>query len=422
MLGIALGVAALIVVLSVVNGFQRDVRDRMLSVIPHVELYGNVAGGVRDWPSVAARAKAEQPAQVVAAAPFVAMASLLARGDVMRGAMVRGIDPEAEASVTALGAKEKSRAFVTLQAGQNNVVLGASLARALNVKVGDRLTLMTPARSSASSDDPPVVLGRGGSVVGSTGDTTIESTVATEAPPPAAMRAPLLKTLTVTAVFDSGHHDYDSSYALMHVTDAQTMFGLQGPMGVQLKLKDQQQAPVVARHLATHMGDDVVVSDWTRTNRAWFESVHLQKRMLGLILALIVGVAAFNLVSTLVMTVNDKRADIAILRTLGASPRSVMGIFMVQGAAAGIVGTLMGVALGLLVAWNVGPLVAGLESLLGLKLLPSDIYLISHMPSDPQSRDIVPVALTSMLLALLATLYPSWRASRVDPAQALRYE
>ncbi len=393
MLGIALGVAALIVVLSVVNGFQRDVRDRMLSVIPHVELYGNVAGGVRDWPSVAARAKAEQPAQVVAAAPFVAMASLLARGDVMRGAMVRGIDPEAEATVTALGAQEKSRAFVTLQAGQNNVVLGASLARALSVKVGDRLTLMTPARSSASSDDPP-----------------------------AATRAPLLKTLTVTAVFESGHHDYDSSYALMHVVDAQAMFGLQGPMGVQLKLRDQQQAPVVARHLATHLGDDVVVSDWTRTNRAWFESVHLQKRMLGLILALIVGVAAFNLVSTLVMTVNDKRADIAILRTLGASPRSVMGIFMVQGAAAGIVGTLMGVALGLLVAWNVGPLVAGLESLLGLKLLPSDIYLISHMPSDPQSRDIVPVALTSMVLALLATLYPSWRASRVDPAQALRYE
>jgi lipoprotein-releasing system permease protein len=405
MLGIALGVAALIVVLSVVNGFQRDVRDRMLSVIPHVELYANAAGGLRDWPAVARRAQAEQPAQVVAAAPFVAMASLLARGDVMRGAMVRGIDPVAEAAVTALGAQEKSRAFVTLQEGQNHVVLGASLARALNVKVGDRLTLMTPAQGNPSGDDQPVVLGRRSDP----GATT-------------AARAPLLKTLTVTATFESGHHDYDNSYALMHVADAQALFGLQGPMGVQLKLKDQQQAPVVGRYLATHMGDDVVVSDWTRTNRAWFESVHLQKRMLGLILALIVAVAAFNLVSTLVMTVNDKRADIAILRTLGASPRSVMGIFMVQGAAAGIVGTLMGVALGLLVAWNVGPLVAGLESMLGLKLLPSDIYLISHMPSDPQGRDIVPVALTSMLLALLATLYPSWRASRVDPAQALRYE
>ena len=215
---------------------------------------------------------------------------------------------------------------------------------------------------------------------------------------------------------------FDSSLALIHVTDAARLFRVGGPTGVQLKLRDAQAAQQVADELALSLGPDVRVSDWTRTNRNWFDAVQLEKRMMFIILTLIVAVAAFNLVSTLVMTVTDKQADIAILRTLGASPRSIMTIFMVQGAASGVIGTLSGVGLGLLVAFNIDVIVPAIEALLHTTFLPASVYLISHMPSDPQQGDIVPIALTSLLLAFAATVYPSWRASRVQPAEALRYE
>jgi lipoprotein-releasing system permease protein len=208
----------------------------------------------------------------------------------------------------------------------------------------------------------------------------------------------------------------------MHLDDAQRIFRLEAPSGVRLKIKDSQQARQVASELALQLGNDVIVRDWTRQNRTWFAAVQVEKRMMFIILTLIVAVAAFNLVTTLVMTVTDKRADIAILRTLGASPPSIMAIFVVQGATVGVLGTVSGLLMGLGVAFNIDVIVPAIERLLGASFLPRDIYLISHMPSDPQAADIWPVALISLALAFVATLYPSWRASRVDPAQALRYE
>jgi lipoprotein-releasing system permease protein len=385
MLGIALGVAALIIVLSVMNGFQKEVRDRMLSVIAHVEVYDASGAGFADWHTVAA--KARQHPQVVGAAPFIAAQALIARGDDMRGTVVRGISPPDEATVTDLAAQLKDGVFSRLVPGQWGIVLGGELARAMGVREGDKVTLVAP----------------GGQVT------------------PAGV-VPRLKQLTVVGTFNAGHYEYDAGLALMHVDDAARLFRVGGPTGVQLRLQDVHAARVVADELAETLGPEVSVRDWTRTNRNWFEAVQIEKRLMGIILTLIVAVAAFNLVSTLVMTVTDKQADIAILRTLGASPRSIMGIFMVQGAAAGIIGTLAGVLLGLAVAFNIGVIVPAIERVLQVSFLPGSIYLITRMPSDPQSGDIVPIVAVSLLLAFLATLYPSWRASRVQPAEALRYE
>lgn len=384
MLGIALGVAALIIVLSVMNGFQKEVRDRMLSVVSHIEVYGPGGGPLPDPARTLAEVRAHP--QVVGAAPFVAAQSLLARGEDMRGAIVRGIDPAQEPQVTDLAAASQS-VLRELAPGRFGIVLGAELARNLGVRVGDPVTLIMP----------------GGQVT------------------PAGV-VPRLKQMTVVGTFDSGHYEYDSGLALLHVADAQRMFRLEGPTGVRLKLKDLHQARRVGAELEDRLTGPLVVRDWTRQNRTWFAAVQLEKRMMFIILTLIVAVAAFNLVSTLVMTVTDKRADIAILRTLGASPGSIMGIFVVQGAAVGVIGTAAGLLLGLGVAFNIDVIVPTLERALGASFLPRDIYLISRMPSDPQLADILPVAVISLVLAFVATLYPSWRASRVNPAEALRYE
>jgi lipoprotein-releasing system permease protein len=385
MLGIALGVAALIIVLSVMNGFQKEVRDRMLSVISHVELYAPGAGALADWRATAD--KARRHPRVQGAAPFVGAQALVARGEDMRGALVRGIVPAEEAQVTALAARLRDTTFARLVPGAWNIVLGAELARQLGVREGDAVTIVAP----------------GGQVT------------------PAGI-VPRLKQFTVAGTFEAGHYEYDSALALVHLDDAARLFRVEGPTGLQLKLDDVHAARDVAWQLQQSLGPDVVVRDWTRTNRNWFDAVQIEKRLMFIILTLIVAVAAFNLVSTLVMTVTDKRADIAILRTLGASPRSIMGIFMVQGAAAGVIGTLSGVALGLLVALNIDVIVPAIERVLNVSFLPGSIYLITRMPSEPQSGDIVPIALISLALAFVATLYPSWRASRVQPAEALRYE
>ncbi len=385
-IGIALGVAALIIVLSVMNGFQKEVRDRMLSAIPHVELLSADGAALPDWQALASQARGLP--QVQAAAPFIAVQSLLARGEDMRGVVVRGISPAAEGDVTELASQLKRDGVLdALQPGAWRIVLGAELARALGVRVGDPVTLIAP----------------GGQVT------------------PAGV-SPRLKQFTVVGTFNVGHFEYDSGLALVHLDDAARLYRLDGPSGVQLRLADVQQARAVGQQLSSLLGPQVIVRDWTRSNAAWFDAVQIEKRMMGIILTLIVAVAAFNLVSTLVMTVTDKRADIAILRTLGASPRSVMGIFVVQGSASGVIGTLAGVSLGLLVAFNVDVIVPAIERLLGVAFLPGSIYLISRMPSDPQWGDIVPISVISLLLAFLATLYPSWRASRVNPAEALRYE
>ncbi len=385
MLGIALGVAALIIVLSVMNGFQKEVRDRMLSVVPHVEVYAADGAALPDWRATVAQARRNP--QVVGASPFVGAQALIARGDEMRGTIVRGISPADEASVTDLGARLKDSVFAQLTPGNWGIALGAELARALGVRTGDKITLVAP----------------GGQLT------------------PAGV-VPRLKQFTLVGTFDTGHYEYDSGLALIHVDDAARLFRVEGPTGVQLRLKDLHQAREVARQLSRELGPKVLVTDWTRTNRNWFAAVQLEKRLMFIILTLIVAVAAFNLVSTLVMTVTDKRADIAILRTLGASPRSVMGIFMVQGALSGVIGTFGGVALGLLVAFNIDVIVPAIERLLHVSFLPGSVYLISRMPSEPQSADIVPIVAISLALAFVATLYPSWRASRVQPADALRYE
>jgi len=385
MLGIALGVAALIIVLSVMNGFQKEVRDRMLSVIAHVEVHDAGGAALPDWRATAAQARRNP--QVVGAAPFIAAQALIARGDEMRGTVVRGISPADEASVTDVAARLKDTVLARLQPGAWGIVLGIELARSLGLREGDPVTIVAP----------------GGQVT------------------PAGV-LPRLKQFTVVGTFEAGHYEYDSALALIHVDDAARLFRLDGPSGVQLRLADVHEARGVAAQLAASLGPQVLVRDWTRTNRNWFDAVQIEKRLMFIILTLIVAVAAFNLVSTLVMTVTDKRADIAILRTLGASPRSIMGIFMVQGAAAGVMGTLSGVGLGLLVAFNIDVIVPAIERALNVSFLPGSIYLISRMPSEPQSADIVPIALISLALSFVATLYPSWRASRVQPAEALRYE
>jgi lipoprotein-releasing system permease protein len=375
----------LIIVLSVMNGFQKEVRDRMLAVVSHIELTTPTGEGFADVDAVLK--KVLQHTEVVAAAPFVAQQALLARGEDMRGALVRGIEPELEAKVSDFTLQLPPKVRASLQAGSFNVVLGGELALAMGVQVGDRITLISP----------------GGQVT------------------PAGV-LPRLKQLTVSGIFDSGHYEYDATLALMHIEDAQRIFRVESPSGIRLKIQHINDARSVAYELSALLGGEVIVRDWTRQNRTWFAAVQVEKRMMFIILTLIVAVAAFNLVTTLVMTVTDKRADIAILRTLGASPSSILAIFVVQGATVGVMGTLGGLLMGLGVAFNIDVIVPAIEQLLGASFLPRDIYLISRMPSDPQSADIWPVALISLALAFVATIYPSWRASRIQPAEALRYE
>jgi lipoprotein-releasing system permease protein len=385
MLGIALGVAALIIVLSVMNGFQKEVRDRMLGVVSHIEVY---APGGQALPDVALTlSQARANPEVIGAAPFIAAQALLARGEDMKGVMVRGVDPAQEHLVTDVAGGAQAAVLAQLKPGGFGVVLGLELARAMGVRAGDQVTLMAPS-----------------------GQITPAGVV------------PRLKQMTVVGTFDSGHFEYDSALAMVHVDDAAKIFRLEGPSGVRLKLRDLHEARRVADELARTLTGDLVLRDWTRQNRTWFAAVQVEKRMMFIILTLIVAVAAFNLVSTLVMTVTDKRADIAILRTLGASPGSIMGIFVVQGAMVGVIGTLAGLLLGLGVAFNIDVIVPALEQLLGATFLPKDIYLISRMPSEPQQADILPIAIIALIMAFVATLYPSWRASRVNPAEALRYE
>jgi lipoprotein-releasing system permease protein len=385
MMGIGLGVAALIIVLSVMNGFQKEVRDRMLGVVSHIEVYAADGAAVADLPALLSRLKAHS--QVLGAAPFITAQALLARGDDMKGVLVRGIDPALEPEVSDLSADTQVGVLQKLKPGEFNLVLGRDLAYNLGLQSGDPVTLVSPS-----------------------GQVTPAGVV------------PRMKQMGVVGTFSSGHYEYDSALALMHVEDAARMFRLEGPSGVRLKLRDLHTARDVARELQLDLGPGFFVRDWTQQNKTWFAAVQVEKRMMFIILTLIVAVAAFNLVSTLVMTVTDKRADIAILRTLGASPRSIMGVFVVQGATVGVIGTMSGLLVGLLVAFNIDVIVPALETLFNASFLPRDIYLISRMPSEPLASDIWPVAIISLVLAFVATLYPSWRASQVNPAEALRYE
>lgn len=383
--GIALGVAALIIVLSVMNGFQTEIRGRILGVASHIEITG-LNNALHDWPL--ALQAAQRDKRVVAAAPYVTAQGLLSTGGTVRGVMVRGIDPAQEAKVVSIGEKMLTGALTDLHAGEWGMVLGVQLARQLGVGRGDKVTLITPQ-----------------------GQIT-----------PAGM-LPRLKQFTVVGVFKVDMFEYDASLAMIQQRDAQTLFRLGDSVsGVRLKLQDLLAAPAVKQALVQQLPPSMYIADWTEQHANYFRAVQIEKRMMFIILTLIVAVAAFNLVSTLVMTVTDKQADIAILRTLGASPRSIMAIFMVQGTLSGVIGTLAGVASGVLVALNLGEIVSSAEHALGVKILSSEVYLIDRLPSDVVAGDVLTITLISLLLALLATLYPSWRASRTQPAEALRYE
>jgi lipoprotein-releasing system permease protein len=384
MAGIALGVAALIVVLSVMNGFQKEVRDRMLSVLSHIEVF-SYDGALPDWRRVAQQARAHP--EVLAAAPYVSAQAMFTSAEVVRGALVRGIDPALEPTVSDVVSNLKGGKLNDLVEGGFGVILGIDLARALSVGPGDKVTMIAP-----------------------------QGTVT-----PAGI-VPRLRQFRVIATFESGHYEFDSTLALIHIGDAERLFRVEGPIGVRLKIKDMQQAPRVAAQLAGLLDPGLAVRDWSRQNRTWFAAVQTEKRMMFIILALIIAVAAFNLVSTLVMTVTEKQSDIAILRTLGASPRSVMAVFIVQGTLIGVIGTSLGVAGGLLIANNLDVIVPAIEHVLGVRFLDPGIYFISTLPSDPRASDIVPITLISLVLALVATLYPSWHAARVRPADALRYD
>ena len=388
MAGIALGVAALIVVLSVMNGFQKEVRDRMLSVLPHIELYLPGASPERvleQWQQFATAA--ERNPEVKAGAPFVAAQGMLVRGQALRGVQVRGIDPATEGNVSDLPRQMVSGKLTDLKPGGFGVVLGNELADGMGVKVGDTLLMMAPQGSIS----------------------------------PAGF-APRMRQFTVVGVFSSGHYEYDSSLAFVDNEDAARVFRESGTAGVRLRIADMQKAPEVAAELRNVLPPYVMASDWSRNNRTWFAAVQTEKRMMFLILALIVAVAAFNLLSSLVMAVKDKQSDIAILRTLGAGPGEVARIFLVQGALIGVIGTLLGVAGGIAIAYNVDVIVPFIERMLGVHFLPREIYFISALPSDPQVGDIATIGVTSLVLSLLATLYPSWRASRLQPAQVLRHD
>ncbi len=385
MLGIALGIAALITVMSVMNGFQKEVRARILGVSAHVQIMG-FENGLDQWQTV--REVAMKNPEVVATAPFVNGQGLLAYTSNVRGAMVRGIIPSDENAVADLGRDMKVGQITSLQPGEYNIILGSELARALGVSVGTKLQLITPQ----------------GSVT------------------PAGM-VPRIRSFTVSGIFSSGHYEYDSTLALMHMKDAQVLFRLgENVSGVRVKLKDTDRARSVSRELGNTLRIDGYVTDWTKQNETYFRAVEIEKRMMFVILALIIAVAAFNLVSTLVMVVTDKHPDIAILRTLGASPGMIMKIFVVQGAIIGVIGTLIGVVAGILLALNIDVVVPFIESMAGFKVLSPEVYFLSELPSDLKWNDVWTTAVIALLLALAATLYPSWRASKVNPAEALRYE
>ncbi|WP_415034837.1 lipoprotein-releasing ABC transporter permease subunit [Azonexus sp.] len=385
MAGIGLGVAALIVVLSVMNGFQKELRTRILGVASHIQITG-IDGGLSNWPALAEQAKRHP--EVLKAAPFVQSQGMFSVDGGVKGALIRGIEPELEDGVADFRQHITSGSLDALQPGAFGVVLGGDLARSLKVFVGDKLTLIAP-----------------------------QGTVT-----PAGV-VPRVRAFKVVGIFEVGMYEYDSGLALIHLQDAQRLYQMGDTVsGVRLKVEDLFAAPRIARELATMIDADAYLHDWTKSHANFFRAVQIEKTMMFIILSLIVAVAAFNLVSTLVMAVTDKQADIAILRTLGARPRSIMAVFMVQGALVGMIGLVLGVVGGVALALNIDVVVPAIEKLLGVHFLAKDVYYISDLPSDLQWGDVWGVIVIAFVLSLLATLYPSWRAARVNPAEALRYE
>ncbi len=385
MLGMALGVCALIVVLSVMNGFQKEIRTRILGIAPHLQVNAE-SNDLVDWQPTLQVIKSHP--QVVAAAPFINGQGMISFDQNVQGVMVRGILPQDEKRVIDISNKMKSGSLNDLQADGFGIALGSDLARSLGAHVGDKVLLISPQ-----------------------GQVT-----------PAGMM-PRLKQFHVAAIFEIGMAPYDNALALIHLSDAQRLYRMDGTVsGISARLHDLDLAPQVSAEIGRSLPRNTYVSDWTRQHANYFRAVQIEKKMMFIILSLIVAVAAFNIVSTMVMAVTDKRADIAILRTLGATPASIMRIFIVQGVIIGLVGSVLGVAGGILLTLNIDTVVPFIEKLVGMHFLSKEVYFITELPSDLQCNDVLIVAGFSFLISLLATIYPSWRASKVQPAEALRYE
>jgi lipoprotein-releasing system permease protein len=383
--GIFLGVLALITVLSVMNGFHKEIRERILGMASHATISA-LSGGLSDWREVMDLSKGHP--RVVGQAPFVEVQGMLVNGQNVSGALVRGVNPQLEGAVSDVGRHMRVGNLEQLHQGEYQMILGRELALILDARVGDKVTLVTPSLTITPMGNMP-----------------------------------RLKSFTVSGIFEVGMGDYDRGVALVQIDDAARLLRLgEAVTGVRLKLDDMDLAPKVSHELAKRSGGIYRVSDWTQQHRNFFSALHTEKRMMSLILFIIVLVAAFNIVSTLVMVVTDKQADIAILRTLGASPRSIMGIFIVQGATLGIVGNVLGIIAGIVLSLNLEAIVKGVEGLMGVDFLDPNIYYISELPSDMHWSDVGVVSLVAFVITLAATLYPAFRAARVQPAEALRYE
>lgn len=386
MMGIALGVTALITVMSVMNGFEKEVRDRILDMVSHLTVthYDN---RMEDWEE-AAKVVREHP-QVTGAAPFVEAQGMLINGKNVHGTLIRGVLPEMEGQVSRVESHMDEGKWQDLTPGEFGIILGRDLARILDAEVGSKVTLVTP----SANVTPAGVM-------------------------------PRLKRFRVVGIFYVGMYEYDSTLALLHLNDAQKLFRLGHQVtGVRVQLKDLFLAPQMRQEL---QNDDRLVGywlrDWGSYHANWFRAVKIEKRMIFLLLTLIIAVAAFNIVSTLVMLVTDKESDIAILRTLGASPRSILGIFMIQGTLIGVIGTMLGIIGGISLATNLDVVVPFIENIFGFRVLDPTVYYISDMPSELHWSDVWTIAVVSFILGVVSTIYPAWRASRTQPAEALRYE
>lgn len=384
MLGLMLGVAALIVVLSVMNGFDRELKDRILGMVPHgtISDYGKP---LDDWQAVAE--KVNQQAGIIGTAPYIQAQGMLTNRGVVRGVLINGIDPELETKVSILGDHIKSGSLSALQPKSYGILLGSLLARSMGVNIGDKITLVLP---EASISVAGVI--------------------------------PRLKRFTVVGLFEVGA-ELDANLAYIHIADAARIKRMDsGVDGIRLQFNDLFDAPSHIKQIVADLGGFYRASDWTRTHGNLFQAIQLEKKMIGLLLFLIVFVAAFNIVSTLVMVVTDKKGDIAILRTLGATPGCIMRIFMVQGTVIGVMGTLLGSILGIVLALTVTDLIAWIEHTFGIQFLSADVYFISYLPSQLQLDDVMVIICVALSISFLATIYPAWRASRTQPAEALRYE
>lgn len=391
MLGICVGVAALITIISVMNGLASEVRTRLLSLASHATLAGSPEQ-MRGWEALADRIR-QQP-DVEGVAPYLDLQGMLGRGEDLRAALIRGVEPQLEPQVSEIGTHMNAGRLDELQPGERNIVLGAGLAYALDARLGDEITVLVPIASKVGE----------GAIAG------IDL-------------QPRIQTFTVTGVFEVGAQEHDNVLAFVNLQDAAAIAGSGGaPGGLRLKFDDIFAAPERVHEIAAAVGGGLQTSDWSIENASYFRAIRIEKTMMTLILMLIVAVAAFNIVAALVMVVNEKRTDIAILRTVGISPRAIVGVFMTQGVIIGWFGALLGLVLGLVLALNVGTIVPFLERLTGMHVFDPTVFVISQVPSEVQWPQVAGITLTALVLTVLATIYPALRGAATEPAEALRYE